>query len=425
MLRIRWMLASTLAALAIATLSSLSLAQPPGGGGGPGGGPGGRGFGGFMGGGPGGGNIWSLLDNTAVQEDIKLTDKQKDQIKTAKEQVSKIRQQAFAAFGNRRGGQGGQGGGQGGQGGGQGGQGGQGGGGRRGGQGGGQGGGGFGGAPGELQAPGNGGGGDQGGQGGQGGGGRRGRGGNGGQGGGPGGFGGGPGGFGGQGGGPGGFGGGPGGNFDPAMFQAMRENMQKLQQSTDAIYSKILTKTQIARLREIDLQRQGPMAVMRPDMQERLNIGPDQVEQLQMVMQQSRDSMGQFFSSQRDNFQRFRTPDGGFDREAAKAYRESPEGKAQQEQMQKKGEEMRDTTVRAISKVLTKGQKEKFNKMLGKPFDLSKLGGPGGPGGRGGPQPGSDGQSVAPKSETPKDSAPAESSTKKTTKKSTTRKRSN
>lgn len=95
--------------------------------------------------------------------------------------------------------------------------------------------------------------------------------------------------------------------------------------------------------------------------------------------------MKQAFASRGEMFKAFRTPDGGFDREAMKKQMESPEGKSRMEQTRKQGEQLQDQTVAAIGKVLSKKQKDNFKKMQGKPFDLAKLGGPGS-GGPGGPR---------------------------------------
>src|SRR4051812_19850674 len=120
--RSRIMLGTLSAALVLSALLSASMAQDPtagnqpGGGGGRGGrggrgggGPGGFGGpggpGGFMGGpggaggfgGRGGGGIYGLLQNDAVLEDIKATDKQKADIKKAETYLTKKRQDVFAA----------------------------------------------------------------------------------------------------------------------------------------------------------------------------------------------------------------------------------------------------------------------------------------------------------------------------------------
>ena len=90
MLRIRFTLISASMLIAMGLLTLNSIAQPPGGRGGGGGG----GRGGFQkGGGPGGfgggpgGEILRLVSNPAVQEDLKLKDKQKTAIKSLQEKV--------------------------------------------------------------------------------------------------------------------------------------------------------------------------------------------------------------------------------------------------------------------------------------------------------------------------------------------------
>ena len=121
-LRITLMSAATMVALAALTLNS--LAQPPGrNGGGQGGGPGGF-FG--RGGGPGGPGgfggpmpLLMLASNPAVQEDMKLKDKQKAQIKSLNDKFTQQSRELRTQMGGGFGGPGGPGGGPGGPGGGQ------------------------------------------------------------------------------------------------------------------------------------------------------------------------------------------------------------------------------------------------------------------------------------------------------------------
>jgi len=306
------MLGTMIGSLTLMALVSATMAQGPGRGGrgGPGG-PGGFGGGpgGFMGGPGGFGGVYGLLRNNAVLEDIKATDKQKEQLAKARDYLDKKQEAAFAAFRGNRGGRNG----------------------RNNNQNGNPNG--DGNPNGNVNGDPNG-----------------------------------------------GFGGGrP--NFEE--MQAAREQMNA---ETEAVYAKILTKAQRERLNQIDLQRQGPTAVFRPEIAQKLNIGEDQMEQLQMVQQESRAARGQLFQGMRNmgnlvNFQEFRKPDGSFDRDAMKAKMEQPEVKAQMEkmrtEMEKKSQALQDQTEAAIAKVLTKKQKATFNKMLGKEFDVSKLGGPG------------------------------------------------
>jgi len=177
-------------------------------------------------------------------------------------------------------------------------------------------------------------------------------------------------------GGPGGFGGpGGGGRFQPTPeMQAAFQEMQAYSASADAnIATKILDKKQVARLTEIDLQRQGPMAVLRDDIALKLNISEDVLAEMKGIQDQSRQARMEMFQAARQNGPTFQTADGQFDRAAMRAYRDSPEGKTAREKMQKTTETMQNQTIAQIGKFLSNKQKEKFKKMQGKDFDLTKL----------------------------------------------------
>jgi hypothetical protein len=381
MSRLRITLTSAAMIVALAALTLNSLAQPPGrNGGGPGGGPGGF-FG--RGGGPGGpgGSLLSLASNPAVQEDMKLKDKQKAQIKSLND---KFGVQSREIWGQMGGGFGGPGGGPGG------GPNAQGNGGRRQGQNGqGQNGqdaqanGGFGGGndgQGQIQDP-NGPGGNQN-----------------------------------QGGGGGGRGNrGPGGPPDPEraqQFAMMREAMGELTQSAEASLGKILDKTQATRLKQIQLQLQGPGAILREDMMEKLGIDESQIQMLEEVRADYRDSQrenrrafGDIMKAARAKASPIQNTgqngddaanggDGGNnangngrnggrgrgrpDPEAMKKAMEDPQIQAQMEQMRTQDDKLENQYAAAINKVLTPRQRALYKKMLGPPFDRSKMGG-GGP----------------------------------------------
>jgi Spy/CpxP family protein refolding chaperone len=169
----------------------------------------------------------------------------------------------------------------------------------------------------------------------------------------------------------------------PAAGSAMREIVETTQAEADALFATILKKSQRERLDQIELRRQGQLAVLRPDIAEKLNIGPDQQEQLEMVISEAREEVLQFVQDRRQAILRNATPDGRLDGKAMRARAESPAGKAELAQMRQRGAQIQDRTIREIGKVLTRRQKERFNALLGKPFDLVKLDGssrPGGPG---------------------------------------------
>jgi hypothetical protein len=414
MSRLRITLFSAAMMVALAALTLNSLAQQPGrNGGGPGGGPGGF-FG--RGGGPGGpGNsLLSLASNPAVQEDMKVKDKQKAQIKTLSDKFNVQSREMWTQMGGGPGGPGGPGGGPPG-----GGPNAQGKGGRRQGQNGqanangqvdvqAQGNAGFGGVVdnGQIQDPnapgfnpnqGQGGGG-------QGGGGRGNR--------------------------------GPGGQQDPAraqQFAMMREAMDELTQGAETSLGKILDKTQATRLKQIQLQLQGPGAILREDMMEKLGIDESQIQMLDEVRSNyrtaqrdngraRRDVMKAVFAkampTQNNGQNADNAANGGNggnngngnaangnggngngrnggrgnrgrpDPEAMKKAMEDPQIQAQMDQMNTQDQKLENQFSLAIAKVLTPRQRALYKKMIGAPFDKSKMG-TGGPwGGRGGNGPG-------------------------------------
>ena len=413
-LRFTCMSAATMVALAALTLNS--LAQPPGrNGGGPGGGPGGF-FG--RGGGPGGpggfgGSLLMLASNPAVQADIymKVKDKQKAQIKNLND---KFAQQSRELRGQMGGGQNAQGKGAGANA--------QGKGGRRQGQNGQGNGDGQGNGNGQVAqgtgAVGGGFGGYGGGFGGYGGGFA-------------GGFGGYGGGFGGQvqvpngqginpnqgqGGGGGRGNRGPGGQQDPERaqrFAMMRQAMDELTQSAESSLAKILDKSQVIRLKQIQLQLQGPGVVLREDMMEKLGIDESQIQMLQEIRSDHRDAQRENGRARRDIMQAVfakATPSqnngqnaddaanggnggnnangngrnggrgnrGRPDPEVMKKVMADPQVQAQMEQMRAQDDKLENQFTVAINKILTPRQRALYKKMLGPPFDRSKMGG-GGP----------------------------------------------
>lgn len=375
--------------------------------GGPGGGRGGRGGpGGFA---MGGGMTSLLLRSPMLQDEIKLSEKQKEALtKFGEETRTKQREMFRTMFNN--GGQGGPGGG---------------------------GPGGPGGGPGGPGGPGRGQGGP-GGAGGPGGEGNNGRGGR---------------------GGPGGPGGGrP--NFDPAQMQQMQQAMMELQQQTQATFNKILSPAQQRRLEEIRLRIIGPTAVAEEAIAQKLMLSEEQFAQVGEIMaqmdQKERELMMAAFGRGQRGPGGNATGNGGgpggpggpngggpggpaqagpggpggpggpaqagpggpggpggngnnADGGNANGNRRrgfdpnSPEFQQMQERMRQGLEEQDQAlkdTEKALGKVLMPAQKSRFNKMLGAEFDVMALageqqqgggpgfggfGGPGGPGGGRGP----------------------------------------
>jgi len=160
--------------------------------------------------------------------------------------------------------------------------------------------------------------------------------------------------------------GGPGADFRAAFA--------KQQADDEAELSKILNTTQRQRLVQIQLQQEGPMAVTKPDVQKKLGMTKTQVSQVAAILDESSQARGE---ARRQMFDLFRTPDGGFNQEAMKAKMQDPAFKRQMDNVRKESdaqnEMIQNQTIQQITAVLTTKQKQAFNKMLGTPFDLSKL----------------------------------------------------
>ncbi len=256
--------------------------------------------------------------------------------------------------------------------------------------------------------------------------------------------------------------------------EEMRANFEAMNEQTNTGIAKILKKDQRVRLNQISLQQEGPLAVARPEIAEKLNMSPEQMEQIQGIMDQAQEARRELFMSMRggrgfggngggpggDNQggggQRgggrqgrgqgnnnnntpkqanTQTAQGNEDAsqpaQAQKGQgqggggqgprqggggpggfnRDSPEAKAQFAKMREEGDKIQQQTIAMVSKVLSKKQKLAFNKMLGEPFDFDKL-----TPGNGGPRPNGSNTKAASKTNVEATSNASASAKKKTTK---------
>ena len=270
-------------------------------------------------------------------------------------------------------------------------------------------------------------------------------------------------------------------------WQMMREAMQELQQESEGNLAKVLDKNQVKRLKEIQLQVEGPAAVIREDVAEKLEINEEQHAEIQTILNEANTARRQIMQK---NFQLIRSlmpnqPAGGnpptadgqpdpnaaadadaaataggaqggqagqpgqggrggrggrggangqnrprVDPEAMQKIMEQPEVKAKMEETRKEQQQLRDREYAMVYKAMDRRQVSVFKKMLGKPFDVeSVMGGGfmrGGPGGRRNGANGNANQTTAAaKADTAKTTpaANADSSAASTTKPATTPRR--
>ena len=87
-------------------------------------------------------------------------------------------------------------------------------------------------------------------------------------------------------------------------FQMMREAMQELQQESEGNLAKVLDKNQVKRLKEIQLQVEGPAAVIREDVAEKLEINEEQHAEIQTILNEANTARRQIMQK---NFQLIRS----------------------------------------------------------------------------------------------------------------------
>ena len=181
-----------------------------------------------------------------------------------------------------------------------------------------------------------------------------------------------------------------------------------LQQEGEAGFAAILTKAeQRRRLNQIALQLQGPLAVARPEIAEKLNLSPGQQADIEALMMERQAGLDQLRNERRMAGWMGRDPN------AAPAGRDPNASKGPT--LDQKSKKLQADVRGRIGRILNPKQKENYYKMLGEPFDLASLDdprpGPRRPGGSGPadapPPPGGDGS--MPKDRTAAKAAPKDS----------------
>jgi hypothetical protein len=194
--------------------------------------------------------------------------------------------------------------------------------------------------------------------------------------------------------------GGPGGN-NQLERQMMTIAMNALQEKVDAALLKLLDAKQKARLKQIQLQQEGTRAFTDPNQEvvAKLDLTEEQLAAIRDanngLRQSQRQAMMDLFASFADetgannnnnNNNGGRGGRGGFPNMANLDPATRAKFDQQNQELQAKNT---TASMAAIGQLLTATQKKTYNKMIGDPFDVSKLrqapGGPGGPGGPGAP----------------------------------------
>ena len=144
-------------------------------------------------------------------------------------------------------------------------------------------------------------------------------------------------------------------------LEKMRPEMEARAKQADEKLAKILDEKQMARLNQLRMQRQGVMALGRPEVGKQLGLSEEQQGKIRDIAESARP---QFGGPGGRNFQDMS------DEERREAFT--------------KMQEQREKAEADVLAVLTDEQKTKWNELKGEKFEFPR-GGFGGPGGRGGP----------------------------------------
>jgi hypothetical protein len=166
---------------------------------------------------------------------------------------------------------------------------------------------------------------------------------------------------------------------DPQIWQQSTRQLAATREAMvnqdGAAVLKVLQPRQRARLDQVQLQVEGPIAFTRPEILEKLNLGPDQIEAIQGIVARGREEMWATSAVPLG----VQPGDGPLTPEQYRALSESEQFKAEAKKRRGATLKAREATLRAIAKILTKGQLATYRKLLGEPFDLAKLRGEGTP----------------------------------------------
>ena len=131
---------------------------------------------------------------------------------------------------------------------------------------------------------------------------------------------------------------------------------------------KVLDRRQRSRLEEIQLQADGPIAFTRPDVQDALNLWPDQMEMIQAILAEGRETINRAATvpSGIGNITR------GLKPEQRTELLKSKTVAAEVEKSRTAVVRARDLTTRSILRILSKRQRATYERMLGKRFEFAK-----------------------------------------------------
>lgn len=152
-----------------------------------------------------------------------------------------------------------------------------------------------------------------------------------------------------------------------ALNEKRRDAKIPLAEDVDRALHKVLDRKQRSRVMEILTQAEGPSTFTKPEVQRQLNLSPEQIEQIKPIV-----AAGQRELSTAARLPSSVAPSNLFKNAGqARKITSSTEYHTAVDDARTRAVKVRAATMQKIARVLTRGQRGNYQKMVGEPFDFT------------------------------------------------------
>jgi hypothetical protein len=154
--------------------------------------------------------------------------------------------------------------------------------------------------------------------------------------------------------------------------EALMTMIATLRRENEEAINQVLERRQRVRLNQISLQIEGLAALSRPEVAVRINLDPDLAEEVGRIVAEMKESQSRLWEARIEQL-RARGPESRPRADTKKAKTRDQEFNAQVDRVGQDTKRIEDVAAQVISRLLTRRQMAAFKRMLGEPFDLSRL----------------------------------------------------
>jgi hypothetical protein len=154
--------------------------------------------------------------------------------------------------------------------------------------------------------------------------------------------------------------------------EVLRTMIATMRRENEEAINQVLQPRQRVRLDQISLQIEGLAALARPEVAVRINLGPDLTQEVGRIVAEMKESESQLWEARIEQLRALETntrPRHDHERDTTR----DKEFTAQIDRIGQVTKRIEEVAAREISRLLTRRQMAAFKRMLGQPFDLSRL----------------------------------------------------